>query len=122
MNSVLFVAFFISNSLRVLFYLPQFFKFFKEENTLPSHSLFMWISWIVANLTVGIYFTIEVGLDEKAILSYMNSVMCIFGSGVIIYKRKKYKEPSNKNDGDGPRPGEEIPDPVGFELATRKHP
>ena len=88
MNSVLFVAFFISNSLRVLFYLPQFFKFFKEENTLPSHSLFMWISWIVANLTVGIYFTIEVGLDEKAILSYMNSVMCILAQVSLFTKER----------------------------------
>lgn len=111
MESILFIAFFISNSLRVIFYLPQFYKFFKEENTLPSHSLFMWMSWIVANLTVGIYFAIEVGVDQKAILSFLNSIMCIFGASIIIYKRKKYKltkDTISVHDTE-----EEIPDPVG---------
>lgn len=110
MESVLFVAFFISNSLRVVFYLPQFYKFMKEENTLPSHSLFMWASWIVANLTVGIYFAIEVGIDQKAILSFLNSIMCIAGASIIIYKRRKYK---SKPDISVHDKEEDIPDPMG---------
>lgn len=91
MNSTLAIAFTISNFLRVLFYAPQFNKFMKAQDNLESHSLFMWISWIIANFTVGIYFVHLAGLDEKAILNFANSSMCVVGSVIIIYKRKKYK-------------------------------
>lgn len=91
MFSLLAISFTVSNSLRVLFYLPQFHKFIKAEDSLESHSLFMWISWIVANLTVAIYFFIDSGLDQKALLNFANSLMCCVGASIIIYKRAKYR-------------------------------
>lgn len=91
MFSLLAISFTVSNSLRVLFYLPQFYKFIKAEESLDSHSLFMWISWIVANLTVAIYFFIDSGLDQKALLNLANSLMCAVGALIIFYKRGKYK-------------------------------
>jgi len=91
MFSLLVVSFTVSNSLRVLFYLPQFHKFIKAKDSLESHSLFMWMSWVVANLTVAIYFLIQSGLDEKALLNFANSIMCGIGASIIMYKRAKYR-------------------------------
>lgn len=91
MDSTLAIAFTISNFIRVLFYIPQFRKFTVAKHNLESHSLFMWGSWVIANLTVGIYFVALAGVDEKALLSFANSTMCLIGVIIIIYKRKKYK-------------------------------
>lgn len=85
------LAFTVFNSLRVLFYVPQFKKLVKQKHNLDSHSLFMWFSWIFANATVAIYFVQLSGWDEKAILNMANAFMCLIGFSVILYKRKKYK-------------------------------
>lgn len=85
------LAFTVFNSLRVLFYVPQFKKLVKQKHNLDSHSLFMWFSWIFANATVAIYFVQLSGWDEKAILNMANAVMCLIGFSIILYKRKKYK-------------------------------
>ena len=91
MFSLLAISFAVSNTLRVLFYLPQFHKFINAKDSLESHSLFMWLSWVVANLTVAIYFCIQSGLDQKALLNFANSIMCCIGVSIIIYKRAKYR-------------------------------
>ena len=84
------LAFTVFNSLRVLFYVPQFKKLVKQKHNLDSHSLFMWFSWIFANATVAIYFVQLSGWDEKSILNIANAFMCLIGFSIILYKRKKY--------------------------------
>ena len=85
------IAFMVFNSLRVFFYVPQFYKLIKQKHNLDSHSLFMWFSWIFANLTVAFYFVQLSGWDDKSLLNMANSFMCLVGFSIIIYKRKKYK-------------------------------
>lgn len=98
MASLLAISFGISNSLRVLFYLPQFHKLIKAKDPLESHSLFMWMSWIMANVTTTIYFFLQSGLDQKVIITIANTTMCCIGASIIFYKRTKYRGLSLHNE------------------------
>jgi hypothetical protein len=86
------IAFTVFNTLRVLFYIPQFLKLIRQQNNLESHSLFMWFSWISANVTTSIYFVQLAGWDQKAIINISNTFMCLLGFSIILYKRKKYQD------------------------------
>lgn len=91
------IAFTVFNALRVWFYIPSFRLMVKQKNNLQSHSLFTWASWIFANATVGIYFVILSGIDEKAILNFANAFMCLVGFSIILYKRSKYEDSSESD-------------------------
>lgn len=91
-------AYAVSNSLRMLSYLPTILKLRRAEASADSYSQVTWMIWIFSNLTFGLMLFESSGrvIDELVLVPIINFVFCSVTSYYIW--RLQRRIPGREND------------------------
>lgn len=86
------VCYFITNTFRLLSYLPQIIQVAKQKDDVKAISLWTWGMWTLANFTTALYagFAIEVADPLLALLNLGNAVGCLSVILIVVSKRKAF--------------------------------
>lgn len=86
------VAFVIFNVARIYLYKDVFTKLIKSQTNLDTHSLIMWVSWILGNVFAVMKFQLNTtGVSLEIIISVVNTLCIVATTLYIAYKRIKFR-------------------------------
>ncbi|MGL4575297.1 MAG: hypothetical protein ACRCV9_10965 [Burkholderiaceae bacterium] len=84
-------AFMVSNTIRVLTYLPTIAKLRQPGASARNYSLLTWVCWMLANATTALYVYVVTGyrVDMAVIGNAVNTVMCAWVCSYIVRLRRR---------------------------------
>jgi hypothetical protein len=81
-------CFVLFNAVRILLYVPQLVTCCRDTDGCASINLFTWSSWIVANVSTGLYMWIFLDDGWGLALNVGNALMCGATVAVTVAKRR----------------------------------
>lgn len=93
----LIVLYFISNTLRVLSYVPQIIQVAKQKDDVKAISLITWSMWALSNLTTALYSLFVLPVADKLLagINFANGMGCMIVILIVVSKRKAYNVKNN---------------------------
>lgn len=88
----LIALYFISNTFRILSYVPQIIKVAKQNDDVAAISLWTWGMWTASNMSTALYviFVLDKPDFLLAGLNFGNALGCLSVILIVIAKRKAY--------------------------------
>src|SRR6476646_3169911 len=86
------VCYFITNTFRLVSYLPQIIQVAKQKDDVKAISLWTWGMWTLSNFTTALYaaFVLEKIDILLVCLNLGNAIGCLSVILIVISKRKSY--------------------------------
>ncbi len=90
LRSVVFGAFTVINSLRILAYIPQMLTAAKDANGASGVSYATWLLFLVSHLTTITYAVVYLGDPVMALIFAGNALACSAVIAITFVKRRRY--------------------------------
>jgi uncharacterized protein with PQ loop repeat len=93
MEELIVGAYAVTNSLRVLSYLPQILLLIRTRDRAAAISLTTWSLWTLSHVTMVAY-AASIARDALLIAMFAgNAICCVVVIAIVLWKRRRYANP-----------------------------